>query len=357
MLKRMGLRTSPSLRWRLIGWTAGIFSITVGLLTLASIRHEARAVRRVETLQAAAWLRHLAEMPEFRGTAAEARERLSLLSESLERAGVGLELRGRSRPDPAANDLAAVPLALSEGAHQLVYRTLPGRDRALPREAILVHVAVGGLAVALLTLATLWIFDRRLVAPLAEASHQLRRMASGGGWQPRLESTDEELNPLRSAVQDLGPGLEGQVQEWLGAERRAAAALAVKGLGETVRAPVRTGLVLASELQARGGLDARATRHVRVLVQRLDEALLAFDERFRNLYGAEGGAEERLRTPTGDAAAPSPRPANPSPPRPLSGGRAGPSDPSACHGRVTGGGRLSHPGDGRGRPPRAPKGR
>jgi len=239
---------------------------------------EQRALKRVEARQASIWLQHLAEMPEFRGTAAEARMRLALLQASLQSAGAALTLRTAREPEAVGAEMAAVPLALQDGTYELAYTVLPGGKRPLASRTLLIHVGLALLAVVALSVAMLWIVETRLIRPLSAAAHQIHRMKEGGGWETRLGTADGELQPLWSALGDLGPGLARQVEEWIVAERRAAVALALKGLRDAVATPLRDCLATASELQARGLLDDETKRGIRTLVRRQEAALAALNE-------------------------------------------------------------------------------
>jgi len=297
-----------SLRRRLLAWTLTIVGATVGLLTAAALHEELRALRRLEAAHADAWLRHLAGMPDLQGPRADVEEQLAAVSRSLRAVDAELILSPAGPASTAPGDeavVAVVELPSTGGeARALVYRRLPGRALRLGRRTVAGHVALGIAAVLGLVAATDWLLRRRLVSPVRDLARQLAHMGSRGGWQPRLgEGVDRELQPLWDAIGALGPGLEGQVRQWVEAERRAAVALALSTVCRAMRDPLRDCAARASALQAQGALGPDSKRLVRALVRSIDRAQDALRRRSRATFAAQALGNRE----TGEARAEGPR--------------------------------------------------
>lgn len=218
-----------SIRARMRLWIVTVSTLTLMAFTGAGILAERRQLLETEAAHASALLEHLAHMPEFQGSAADAARRLALLHRSLSpvRGTLELAVPGPGDGQPPWAVLARRRLALRDADLELRYRADPGRLSRLTRRAMIIHSVHGLVALAALLAGTEWILRRKLVAPLRAISHQVDLMRDGRGWAPRLAGTDEELRELSEALRGLGPGLEQQVHEWIEAERRGAAALAL----------------------------------------------------------------------------------------------------------------------------------
>jgi hypothetical protein len=245
-----------SLRLRISLWNAGVVTVTLALFTTAAIVEERRQILRTETGSAEALLGHLAEMPELRSDLAAARRHLGTLNRSLQGVGGGLELAPagaaedppKSDSEPAGQWLARQPVSLAEGDFELRYRGDPTRLAGMTRHAIAIHSLHGLLAIGALIAGTEMILRRGLLAPLRSITHQLDRMRDGGGWLARVPATDTELAGLARAVAGLGPGLESQAREWIEAERRGAAMLALRGVRARLSGPEGRVRTLLEEL-------------------------------------------------------------------------------------------------------------
>lgn len=285
-------RRRRSLRLRLSGWIVGIFTATLAVFTAAGIVEERRQILRNEIDQARAFVEHVARMPEFgmQSTFGEAAPHLASIRGLLRAGGADLEMAPRARkalrPSAASTELttgvlAAREISIADGTFELVYRKDPERFRQIAARSVLIHVLHGILALATLLAGTEWILRRQLLAPLAKISHQVNHMRRGGGWLTILPRTDTELEGLAGAVKDLGPGLEGQVQEWIDAERRAAVALCLITVRSRIRAPILEVRAQAADLQARDLVLPEGKKRLRALVaatDRLGEAMTAADQ-------------------------------------------------------------------------------
>ena len=244
-----------SIRARLRLWTVSVSTVTLVGFTATGILEERRQLLATEAGHAAALLEHLTHMPEFNGTAEEARGRVALLHGSLSAIGGSLELarRGSSDGSPSKAILARQRLGLRDADLELRYRVDPARVRDLTRRPVLIHSLHGVVALAALIAGTEWILRRKLLVPLQAMSHQVALMREGHGWTPRLPGADEELRSLAEALSGLGPGLERQVHEWIEAERRGAAALALARVRQPLRQTRDRARELFLELPVAGG--------------------------------------------------------------------------------------------------------
>lgn len=277
---RMGTGRGPgarawraSLRLRIGGWSVGVIAATVGMLIVGGIRQERVLLLESEAGQAQALLEHLARMPEFRGDLTTVRAHVDHMRESLDRAGGELlvgpsgEVHGRA---DGGHVLASIPLPLREGPFEMAYRGDGRRVRAALRRAVRTHLVYGLGGLVALVGGIEWILRRRLLAPLRALSHQLARMRDGGGWFLRVPLTDGELAELASAVAGLGPGLEGQVREWIGAERRAGLALTAQYLRK-LREPVDRASRAAVDLRDLPGLAPEGRPRLETLLADLGQ--------------------------------------------------------------------------------------
>lgn len=259
-----------SLRLRISLWNAGVITFALALFTAAGIVEERRQILGAETASAQALLSHLAQMPELRSDVATARRHLETLNRSLQGAGSRLELAALEvAEDPPQSDseragewLARQQVSLAEGNFELRYRSDPSRVARMTRDAIAMHGLHGLLAIAALIAGTELIIRRGLLAPLRSMARQLDRMRDGGGWLARVPATDTELAGLAQAVAGLGPGLELQAREWIEAERRGSAMLALRGVRTRLLGPegrVRTLLDQLSSEPPRDPAERAAT--------------------------------------------------------------------------------------------------
>ena len=216
-----------SIRARVRLWTLTVSTLTLVVFTGVGILEERRELLATEAGHAAALLEHLAHMPEFQGTAADASQRLALLQGSLASVGGGVELATPGSTDGPArwSVLARRRLTLRDARLELRYHVDPARLGRLLQRTAIIHSLHGVVALAALLAGTEWILRRKLMVPLHAMSHQVSLMRDGRGWTPRLPGADEEFRELSEALLGLGPGLEQQVREWVEAERRGAVAL------------------------------------------------------------------------------------------------------------------------------------
>lgn len=295
-----------SLRWRLRGWTIAVIGVTLIAATAIRVVDENRRTIARETREGNALLDRLVGTQEMQRGVAEARAWLQVVQPALGAQYASVSLVPASDPVPAdARLLARRPLPYREGNYELRYLLSRERFTAAARDAIAFHAVHGVLTLLLLLAGMEWILRRRLLAPLHQLSHQVNHMGAGGGWQPVLPDADSEILEIRSAVQDLGPALAGQVDEWIQGEKRAAVALAICRLRARLREPQRRALVLLGDLQATGGVTpagkarTRAlTREVEALSRVLDEAeLLQMPATVPPLHGrsGRGGPEPERR--------------------------------------------------------------
>lgn len=258
-----------SLRLRIGGWTVAIFTLTLAASTAAGIFIERRRLLALQAADAGSLLSHLVQMPEFREDRATAVAQLEALSGALRAAGGQVTLAPAKAPRPEGV-IAAHELVLGEGAFELRYRGESPQTRDAVRQSVLLHLLHGLLALAALLAGTEWILRRGLVGPLEHIAHQVGRMQKGGGWLPRLPPSVRELDDLEIALRRLGPALESQVQQWIEAERRAAAALALNRVRLRQREPCSRALLLITDLQARDLVVPEAKPRLRALLTEID---------------------------------------------------------------------------------------
>jgi hypothetical protein len=236
-----------------------VSTLTLVPFTAAGILAERRQALELESVHAATLLEHLGHMPEFKGTAAEAAGRLSLLGGSLNAAGASIALvpRGAREESPGTLVLARRHLSLKDAELELHYRAARARLDSLTRRVILIHSIHGFVALAGLLAGTEWILRRKLLAPLHAIAHQVGLMRDGRGWAPRLPHIDAELCELSEALRRLGPGLEQQVREWMEAEQRAAVALAFAHTKLTLKVTSARARGLVAELAGAPGMPSQ----------------------------------------------------------------------------------------------------
>lgn len=260
-------RAAPrsSLRRRLGRWIAWSFTVTVALLTAAAVLEERRLVHAVGAANGESLLAHLSTMPELQADHATALAHLQSLDTTLRGAGIRLEM---TAPSAAATGavVARRAIRLADGTYELRYRADAPWLARLMKRALVFHLVVGAAALAVLLVGAESILRARLVDPLRRFAHQVRFMRSGGGWEPKLPSSDTELADLARALEELGPALNEQVQVWLEAERRAAAAHALSDVRARLSEPKRRVLALLGDLQARALVTSDAKPKVRALV-------------------------------------------------------------------------------------------
>ena len=269
-----------SVRLRIGGWNVAVFTVTLAVFTALGIVAEQRNLAAVSSAGAHAFLAHLAEMPQFRSDRASAESALLPLRNSMHAAGGGVSLV--SAGTPVDGHLAAVqPLELREGPYELRLQSDPYWLRNVARRSVLLHLFHGALALGALLLGTEWILRRRLVAPLAHIAHEVDLMTRGWGWRASLPATDRELEGLARAIAKLGPSLASQVEQWVGAERRASAARALQQVRQGLREPLRHAYALLGDLQARELLVPEGVRKARLLLEALDRMKAVVDDEER----------------------------------------------------------------------------
>lgn len=266
-----------SLRFRLGSWNVAVFTATLAVFTALGIAAERRNLDAVARAEAHAFLTHLAEMPQFRSDRASAETALSPLRDSMRAAGGDLVLAMPGAPRDTGL-VVTQPLILRDGSFELRYRSDPSWLQMVARRSVLLHLFHGVLALVALLLGTDLILRRRLVAPLAHIAHELELMARGWGWSASLPAADQELARLSHAITGLGPSLTSQVQQWVDAERRAAAGTALQEMRLRLREPRRRAYALLGDLQARELVTPQGIRKVRLLLTELDRIAAVIDE-------------------------------------------------------------------------------
>lgn len=261
-----------SLRLRIGGWTVAIFTLTLGLVTAAGILDDRRQLFRAQAEQARALLAHLAQMHEFQGDFETAASSLALVRDSLAGSGGSVELVPATATREAKGEVVArQALSLGGGSFELLYLRDGGRVREMMRRSVFLHMIHGLVALGLLLAGMELILRRSLLAPLHALSRQVMRMQTGGGWHPVSPATDSELAELASAVENLGPGLEEQVHQWVNAERRSAVTLALNHIRVGLRGSLRDAQALIGDLQARRLVAPSGTPKLRSILGHLDE--------------------------------------------------------------------------------------
>ncbi len=258
-----------SLRLRIGGWTVAVFTLALTLSTVLGIVEDRRQLLTAQAEQGRALLTHLSLMKEFQGDVSAADSNVSVLRESLVGSGGSLELVPAA--NPLENDVVArQPLSIASGSFELRYVPDGERLRVLTRRSVLLHVAHGVLTLTVLLAGTEWILRRKLIAPLNALSHQVSRMRHGSGWLPVVPTTDAELKGLASAVKGLGPALEGQVHQWVNAERHSAVTLTLGRLRAGLTGPLRNIQVLIRDLEERCPVAPSGAPKLRSILRNLD---------------------------------------------------------------------------------------
>lgn len=272
-----------SLRRRLGRWIAWSFTVTVALLTAAAVLEERRLVHAVGAANGESLLAHLSTMPELEADHATALAHVQRLDTTLRGAGIRLEM---TAPSAAATGavVARRAIRLADGTYELRYRADAPWLARLMKRALVFHLVVGAAALAVLLVGAESIRRTRLVDPLRRFAHQVRFMRSGGGWEPKLPSSDTELADLARALEELGPALNEQVRVWLEAERRAAAAHALSDVRARLREPKRRVLALLGDLLARALVTSDAKPKVRALVLEVERISREIDAEQTTLF-------------------------------------------------------------------------
>lgn len=276
-----------SLRQRLRRWIALAFVATIALLTTAAVLEERRLVLDVEAANGASLLSHLASMPELRSDHAAALAYVQRLDAPLRGAGIRLAIVSASTP-PDRSVAASRTVELADGIFELRYASDAPWLARLMKRSLAFHLVLGATALMVLVAGAEWILRVRLVEPLRRFAHQVRFMRAGGGWKPKLPPSDSELADLARALEELGPALHAQVQEWLEGERRAAAACALSELRARLREPKRRALALLGDIQARGLVAPDAKPKVRALVLEIERIALEIQGEEAELFGPAG---------------------------------------------------------------------
>ena len=268
----------PSLRGRIIAWTIGVFILTLAIFAAIWVAEVRAQVRELEGAQAEALLGHLAGMPELHADERTARERLAQLTPSLRRAGGAVRLAplpDEGTKTPRAGALARWPLTIAGRPFELRYESDGRLLSSLTKRTAVMHTLQAVLAAAALLAGLWWILTRNLVVPLREICRALERMRRGNGWRFVVPQTDSELSPLVHAVAELGPGLEEQVYQWIGAERRAAVAIALSSIERSTTGPLERmrATVTESEAAAASPEERAWLRSIQSDLHRVCEAL------------------------------------------------------------------------------------
>lgn len=276
-----------SLRRRLLRWIASAFAATVVVLTAVAVLEERRLVLAVESASGESFVSHLASMPELRSDRSAAAAYVATLDAPLRAAGMRLAIVPPSTPIDG-RVAARRTIELADGTFELRYGVDSPWLSRLRNRSLVFHLAFGGGALVVLLLGAEWIVRRRILEPLRRFAHQIRFMRDGGGWKPKLPPSDSELADVASALEELGPALEAQVQEWLEGERRAAAARALSGLRARLREPKRRALALLGDLQARDQVTPEAKPKLRALVLEVERIALEIRGGEAELFGPKG---------------------------------------------------------------------
>jgi hypothetical protein len=283
-----------SLRLRIGGWTVAVFTLTLALVTAAGILDDRRQLFRAQAEQARALLVHLAQMHEFRGDFETAASSLALVRDSLAGSGGSVELAPAGATHEARGEVVArQALSLGGGSFELLYLRDGGRVREMTRRSVFLHMVHGIVALGFLLAGMELILRRSLLVPLQALSHQVKRMQTGGGWHPVPPATDSELAELASAVENLGPGLEEQVHQWVNAERRSAVTLALNHIRVGLRGSLRDAQALIGDLQARRLVAPSGTPKLRSILGHLDEIreVLQIEEGIEMAHASWAGPE------------------------------------------------------------------
>jgi len=228
-------------------------AITMTVFTAAGVADERRRAVDGERAAAHALLDHLSSMPQLHSDWDTAQRHLSTLNATLAGLGSRLVLVAPLSPGAAAAHSGSPEVVVARSALQLggsrlelEYRSEPDRLWHITTRAVVFHSIHGLIALVALFAGTALVLHRNLVEPLGSITHAIERMGAGRGWLAHLPATDGELAGLAEAVSTLGPGLEGQVRQWIEAERRAAAILVLRRVERRLGAadgPVRETLL------------------------------------------------------------------------------------------------------------------
>ena len=260
------MKRTRSIRRRLARWTFAATAATIAALTAATVAVQRSVVLDLQKAAGEALLAHLATMPDLQGESVDVRRAVAAISDRLHASGSRLELAPASGA-PSSGIVATRHIDLSDGAYELRYGAEDAWIDEVTRRTVLLHVLHGAIALGVLVLGAEWILRTRLVAPLRGLAHQVRFMASGGGWSPHLPEADAELGEVRLALAEMGPALHAQVVQWVEAERRAGAMAVTAALREKLKEPSRRVLAIAGDMQARGSVGPMEKRRMRELVR------------------------------------------------------------------------------------------
>ena len=283
-----------SLTKRLRLWTIAVFTITLAAFTTLDVIEERRESFRIETAHAQALLAHLSGMPEVRGTREAAAARIEPLRKLLGATGADVELVA-AVGDGAAGAvgrvtnrtvLASQAVTLRDGTSRFVYSIDSEHARDAAARSIVIHTVHGFLALFALIAGFEWFLRRRLIAPLRTMTQQILLMRRGG-WSPRLPAADQELQELNRAIGGLGPALEGQVHQWIEAERRIAMADVLRSLRRSLDESRRRAGEAAQELSTGHLVAPDGAKTMRSLLAHLDSIPKALDEEERRRFGRD----------------------------------------------------------------------
>lgn len=259
-----------SLRRRIRLWTCLVTGLTFTVLTAVAVVEERQHVLSFQRGAAEAMLLHLAQMPEVGRSYPAASGALEAMAPPLAQSGVHLSVAFAESVD-VGEVLARRPLLVGDRWYELRYSVAPGWARQVTLRALVSHTVLGVAMMVLTILGIEHILARKLLRPLAAMAHQVRHMRRGGGWEPRLPETDDELTDLAAALRELAPALDAQVHEWIDAERRAAVMLALGDVRQKLSERLRRVLTVLGDLQARSQVLPEGVRGLRAAIRELEQ--------------------------------------------------------------------------------------
>ena len=184
------------------------------------------------------------------------------LNEQLSGFGVSLALGGSGAPSPES---PAVAVPLDEGNESLIVAAREGAADVLGKRLAPLYLGlVGAVFVALLAAvqgSIYWGFTR----PMRAVRRQVQMMRRGPWKTTAGDAGGAELVGLALEIERVGETLEERVTQWVEAERRAGAELALHQLRSKALPLARESNLMTSELLAAGGLSADDVRRLRRL--------------------------------------------------------------------------------------------
>ena len=245
-------------------------------------------------------------MPALRGESATARASLQQIAPYLASLGATIDLVRRESAGRRQRLVWTQDVTMADGSFTLRYSLEPSRLSSMTWRLVPMHIVAGCAVLTLLLLLVGSIVNKSILAPLAAGKHQLAHMKRGGGWLPALPAVDAELDPLYSAIRELGPALEHQVDEWLETDRRSQTALIFLQLKRRLHAPLRQAIAAASLLQKAAGLPPSLSVAASNLQEHLGniESIVSSEEdkALSSLGRRDGGATDARRANFTDSA-------------------------------------------------------